>query len=81
MIATGTPSPAMNALAPSAMMTSTDAGQRLGLRGQQVDAERLVGQLLDPPHLVADRPRRQPRHAERSEAARRADTPRRPRRS
>ena len=47
-----------------------DAGrQRFRLRGQQIDAERLVRQVPHPCHLLADLVRRHPRHAQRAEAA------------
>ena len=44
----------MNTHAPSSMITSIAASIVLGQRGEQVDAERLVGQLADAAHLVAD---------------------------
>ena len=40
------------------------------LEAQQVDAERLVGQILHPAHLVADAVGRDRRHAQRAETAR-----------
>ena len=52
-------------------------GQRFGLGGEQIDAERFVGQVLHARHLIGDELGRQARHAQRAKTAgvgnRRAD--------
>jgi hypothetical protein len=69
MIGIGTPRPAMKADG-ALLDDDLDAGgQGVGRGGQQVDAERLVGQGFDLPHLLADEVGRRAGHAQHAIAA------------